>query len=264
MNNDAFKHVEGENKNESWTRLLKDLKFYDESTGSHTMYMRNRFISGALEWMAGGNGSKQDYKSLFGYTDSEWAYIWSTLCEDGAWAVPSIKDDKGSTVKANFAPEILIKFIAHELRCHIIVFDLLLQRVQFLSGNHIKSDNVVFKSPLLIYNTGGHFQSVFQEDHEYFVNYAERLESEINDTESENQQRSESTSEKESQDNKQTHSPKTARKLDTSLSQCKDSEVNVEKELFEKPKNRACVKKKVKQQKDDSIFCVETLSLIHI
>ena len=75
---------------------------------------------------------------------------------------------------------ILIKYIAHELKSHIIVFDLLLKRVQFLSGNHVKDNNVVFDSPLLLYNTGGHFQSVFQQDREYFIKYAKELEAEDN------------------------------------------------------------------------------------
>ena len=105
------------------------------------------------------------------------------MLEDGAWAVPSIKDIEGNTVKANWAPEILIKFIAHRLRIHILVFDLLLNRVQFLSANHIKDANVAFDSPLLIYSTGGHFQSVLPTDHEYFIKYARDLEAENNRTE---------------------------------------------------------------------------------
>ena len=87
------------------------------------MYMRRRFVLGAAEWMAGGNGSKQNDKQLFDYTDTDWEFIWMTMLEDGAWAVPSIKDSQGNVRKANFAPEILIKYIAHELKCHIIVFD---------------------------------------------------------------------------------------------------------------------------------------------
>jgi hypothetical protein len=153
------------------------MKFF-EGEDDHVMYLRRRFVLGASEWMAGGNGSEQNDKALFEYTDREWEFIWMTMLEDGAWAVPSIKDNDGKTVKANWAPEILIKFIAHELKCHIIVFDLLLNRVQFLSGNHVKSDNVVFDSPLLIYSTGSHFQSVFQTDHEHFINYARELEAE--------------------------------------------------------------------------------------
>ena len=98
------------------------------------------------------------------------------MIEDGAWAVPSIKDREGNYVKDNHAPELLIKYIAHDLKCNIIVFDLALNRIQFLSGNDLKDGNVVFDSPLLLYCTGGHFQSVFQIDHEYFVNYVKKLE----------------------------------------------------------------------------------------
>ena len=113
---------------------------------------------------------------MFGYTDDEWEFIWMTMLADGAWAVPSITDNEGNITKDNCAPEILIKYIAHDLRCHIIVFDLNLNRVQFLSGNHVKDNNVVFESPLVLYATGEHFQSVFQTDHEYFINYARELE----------------------------------------------------------------------------------------
>ena len=48
--------------------------------------------------MSGGNDSKQNDKELFGYSDEEWNYIWETMLEDGAWAVPSIKDDFGNTL----------------------------------------------------------------------------------------------------------------------------------------------------------------------
>ena len=40
----------------------------------------------------------------------------------------------------------------------------------------MKLNNVVFESPLLLYATGNHFQSVMQEDHEYFINLAKELE----------------------------------------------------------------------------------------
>ena len=179
MNNDAMKHNGSETKNETWTKLLQDLKFF-EGEDDHIMYLRRRFVLGASESMSGCNGSNQNDKALFGYTDEEWAFIWMTMIEDGAWAVPSIKNKEGNTIKANWAPEILIKFIAHELKCHIIVFDLLLNTVQFLSGNHVKSENVVFDSPLLLYTTGGHFQSVLPMDHEFFINYAKELEAENN------------------------------------------------------------------------------------
>ena len=63
------------------------------------MYLRRRFVLGAADWMAGNNGSLQNDKLLFDYTDAEWEFIWNTLLEDGAWAVPGIKDDKGNVMK---------------------------------------------------------------------------------------------------------------------------------------------------------------------
>ena len=148
---------------------------------NHTMYLRNRFVLGASEWLAGKYGSKRNDKNILDYTDDEWAYIWSTMLEDRAWAVPPIKDNFGNIIKQNFAPEMMIKFIAHDLKCHIVVFDLLLDRIQFVSGNHLKSNNVVFDSPLLMYTTGSHFQCVMQQDHEYFIQYAKELEANNDD-----------------------------------------------------------------------------------
>ena len=175
QNNDAFKHTAGESHNETWTQLLLDLEFFEE-VEDHISDLRRRFVFGAADWMAGNNGSLQNDKLLFGYTDAQWEYIWSTMLEDGAWAVPSITDRDGNVIKENFAPEIMIKYIAHDLRCHIIVFDLVLDTIQFISGNHLKSDNVVFDSPLMMYSTGSHFQSVFQEDHDFFVEHTKNLE----------------------------------------------------------------------------------------
>ena len=175
MENDAFKHNRGELHNETWTQLLLDLRLFDESE-DQTMALRRRFVLGAADWLAGNNGSLRNDKELLGYTDTQWEYIWNTMLVDGAWAVPGITDDKGNVIKENDAPELLIKYIAHDLRCHIIVFDLLLDRIQFISGNHLKQNNVVFQSPLLLYATGSHFQAVFQYDHEYFINLAQELE----------------------------------------------------------------------------------------
>ena len=175
LHNDALKHNGSDLKSETWTEVVRNLKFFDEED-DHIMYLRTRLVLGASEYMAGANGSKQNDKDLFDYTDDEWDYIWSTMLENGSWAVPSIKDDDGNAVKANWAPEILIKYIAHELKCHIIVFDLLLDTVQFISGNHVKDNNVVFDSPILMYSTGGHFQSVFPIDQDFFIKYAEELE----------------------------------------------------------------------------------------
>ena len=163
LNNDAFKHTTGDLNNETWTQLLLDFKFFDD-VENHNMDMRRRFVLGAADWLAGGKSSHQNDKLLFGYSDTQWEYIWTTMLEDGAWAVPGIKDTHGNTMKENYAPEMLIKYIAHDLRCNIIVFDLVLDSIQFVSGNHLKSENVVFDSPLLMYSTGNHFQSVVQEE----------------------------------------------------------------------------------------------------
>ena len=68
-----------------------------------------------------------------------------------------------------------IKFIAHDIRCHIIVFDLPSGSTQFCSGNYLKKDNVAFESPILMYSTGNHFQAVFPKDIEGFSNLASNL-----------------------------------------------------------------------------------------
>jgi hypothetical protein len=89
MNNDAFKNTAGDTHNEIWTQLLLDFKFFDDMD-DHIMDLRRRFVLGAADWMSGNNGSLQNDKLLFGYSDVQWEYIWLTMLEDGAWAVPSI------------------------------------------------------------------------------------------------------------------------------------------------------------------------------
>ena len=175
LNSDALKNNEGDEANVTWKALVKDLN-YSEDGDDNTNVLRRRWVLGSMEWMSGKNGSKQNDKELFDYTDDEWEYIWSTMMEDGAWAVPDIKDSLGNNKKANFAPEIMIKFIAHDIRCHIIICDLLLDTVHFLSANHVQDGNVAFDSPLIIYYTGTHYQAVFQKDHEFFIQYAKELE----------------------------------------------------------------------------------------
>ena len=175
LNNDAFKHNSRDANNNTWTQLLKEFKFYSEIE-NHVQHLRERFVLGAADWLAGNNGSLRNDKEILGYGDNEWHYIWMTMIKDGAWAVPAIKDSNGKIIKENHAPELLIKFIAHDLKCHIIVFDLLLNRIQFVSGNHLRLQNVIFESPLLMYATGGHFQAVFPDDHDFFINYARQLE----------------------------------------------------------------------------------------
>ena len=181
LHNEAFRHTGRERNLESWTNLLQEFKFFGEmDVHDHITFLRWRFVTGASEWLSGGHGSKQNDQNILGYTDQEWESIWSSMLEDGAWAMPSLKDNMGNHLKDNFAPELLIKFIAHDLKSHIIVFDLQLNSIQFCSGNHIKSDNVIFDSPLLLYATGSHFQAVFQKDHSFFIDLAKKLDIENN------------------------------------------------------------------------------------
>ena len=175
LNNDALRNNDRDQLNETWSKVLQELQFF-EDTDDHNMILRTRWCLGAAEWLAGEHGSKQNDKEVFGYSDTEWNYIWSTMMEDGAWAVPGVKDSEGNILKTNEAPEMLIKYIAHDLQCHIVIIDLLLNQVQFCSANHLKDGNVVFDSPILLYCTGGHFQAVFQRDHEHFIDFAHQLE----------------------------------------------------------------------------------------
>ena len=177
MNNDAFKHNGPDGETGTWTQLLKDLKIFDNSFGEfeHIMFLRKKWVLGASEWLAGKHGSLANDKILFGYTDDEWNLIWSTMIEDRAWAVPPIRSKDGKFQKENNSPEMFIKFIAHDLQCNIVVFDLFNNTVQICAGNILKQNNVKFDSPLLLYATGSHFQSVLPQDHEFFVEYANEL-----------------------------------------------------------------------------------------
>ena len=181
QDNDAFKHNNGDILNDTWATLMKNLKFWDDIE-DHVMYLRRRWVLGSSEWMSGMNNSKCNDKLVLNYSDDEWTYIWSTMIEDRAWAVSDIKDELGNILKHNYAPELFIKFIAHDLRCHVIIFDLLIDQIQFCSGNHLKSNNVIFESPLLLYYTGSHYQAVFQSNHEFFITFAKKLEAEQSPT----------------------------------------------------------------------------------
>ena len=162
-------------KSNNWANHLKDLKFW-ENMESLPTYLRRRWVGGAKEWLAGLHGSKENNMEDLGYTQGEWEYIWSTMLENGAWAVPSITDEFGNPIKDNLAPEMFIKYIAHDVQCNIVVFDLTLGDVQFCSANHLKDNNVLFEAPILLYNTGTHFQSVHPLDQEYFIQYARNIE----------------------------------------------------------------------------------------
>ena len=172
-------HNKGEELNETWTKLLKELNFYGD-IDDHTLYLRKRWVLGASQLLSGKHGSKVNDQEVYGYTENEWTFIWSTMNKNGAWSVENIRDKNGKDVKNNFAPEMLMKFIAHDIKCHIIIFDLKLNIVQFCSANHIKDNNCAFDSPLLLYYTGNHFQSVFPKNQEYFIGYAKQLEKEYN------------------------------------------------------------------------------------
>ena len=175
LNDDALKHSGADDLNQTWVQLIQKLKVW-EDMDNHLMYLRTRWVLGCSEWLAGMHGSKENDKEKLGYTDDEWTFIWSTMAEDGAWAVPPIKTTNGEIIRQNNAPELFIKYIAHDIQCHIIVIDLSLNRVQFCSANHLKDDNVKFDSPLLLYTTGGHFQAVHQKNHEFFVKFVDDLE----------------------------------------------------------------------------------------
>ena len=153
---------------------LEELKI-SEYSGNLPTYLRRRWVSGGKEWLSGKHGSKENDKEIFGYSDTEWDYIWSTMMADGAWSVPQITDNHGNPIKDNLAPELLIKFVAHDVRCHIVIFDLALNIVQFCSANHLKDNNVIFDAPILLYTTGTHFQALFPLNHDYFVQYARNL-----------------------------------------------------------------------------------------
>ena len=84
MNNDAFKHTPGDLNNRIWTELLHDLKFFDNDIDDHIMYLRQTFVVGAADWLAGNNGSLQNDKLLFNYSDEEWNYMWTSMMVDGA------------------------------------------------------------------------------------------------------------------------------------------------------------------------------------
>ena len=177
LNNEGFRHTDG--GTDEWTVLLKDLKFYDNTMDEvqHIQFIRNRWVLGASEWLAGNNGSKENDQSLLGYSNKEWNYIWATMIENGAWDVPSVKDRKGNFLKENQAPEMMIKYIAHDLQCNIIIFDLFNNTVEFCSGNQLLDHNIKFNSPLLLYTTGSHFQSLLPTNHDFFIRYAIELQS---------------------------------------------------------------------------------------
>ena len=146
---------------------------------NYTSYLRHGWVVGAKDMLAGKYGSLQNFKDIFQYLDSEWNYIWSTLIQDKAWDVPHIKDIEGNILKHNYLPELLIKYIAHAIKCHIVIIDLQLGMKQFYSANNLKRNNAKFDLPILMYYTGNHLQSVHILDHKYLIAYAKCQDSEL-------------------------------------------------------------------------------------
>ena len=94
---DVVKDTLKQDLTRSQTKHLEDLGF--GQTFFNQDYIKNlriKFVVEASEWLAGKYGSKQNEKSNFGYNDEEWEWIWSTMIEDGAWAVPALTDREGN------------------------------------------------------------------------------------------------------------------------------------------------------------------------
>ena len=154
-------------ENSAWQYIME----CKENNIKYINTLRQKWVLGARQWMAGMNGSLQNHKLMFGYSDEEWSFIWSTMSEDGAWDVPSIKDSHGVEIKENYGPEMMIRYIAHDLKCHILVFDQQLDIIQFCSGNYLQKNNTICDIPLILYSTGNHFQTVIALRNHSFVEY---------------------------------------------------------------------------------------------
>ena len=93
LHNEAFRHTGAEKEIESWTQLLQSLRLWDDlDTHQLLQFLRHRFVTGASDWLSGNHDSKQNDKETLGYTDEEWERIWTPMLEDGAWALPHLKD----------------------------------------------------------------------------------------------------------------------------------------------------------------------------
>ena len=146
--------------------------------------------------------------------------------EDGAWAVPSIRDHDGNVLKENQAPELFLKYIAHDLKCNILVVDLYNNTVELCSGNQLLDNNVKFDSPLILYTTGSHFQSVFPKDHEFFISYVKELETKYSMSPRADKQEMEGSSEYEENERKQDSSTQEINKRKTTIREMTPSKKN--------------------------------------
>ena len=136
--------------------------------------MRAAFVQHAEQVLCGREGSSQNLKEIYNYTDTEWVYIWSLLRSPGTWEVPDITDDDGKVVKLNQAPEMMLLAIADYLQADIVVFDLHNKTVQRNLANSCREGNKLWRQPLLLYynRQGTHYQSLLSQDTEGFVSFS--------------------------------------------------------------------------------------------
>ena len=245
LNNELFKS----NNREEWNNLIIKLGLNKRDV-NHVHYLRQRWVAGASEWMAGKNGSLQNHKELFGYDDDEWYHIWSTMKANGAWNAPPLKDHSGNIIKENYAPEILIKYIAHELKCHLIIFDLQLWDIQFCSGNYLEKDNVLFDTPLILYATGNHFQTVMPIDSKVFIDLANQLENETGNIAEERNEAKTSVASKPSNNIQNRHTEVKEQTLSLEELKCIKHKTPQEKKLYDKLRKQAQRSKKSLEEKE--------------
>ena len=143
----------------------------------------------------------------------------------------------------------MIKYIAHALRCHIIVFDLQLGISQFCSANYLKADNVTFNSPLLLYSTGNHFQSVLPIDHKIISDLALRLENQNLRNDSIEMQ-SQSHSQKEVYGQNETSKTKIGINSTLEDLKCIKNKTESQKKLYERLRKQEQRKKKTIEEKN--------------
>ena len=86
-------------------------------------------------------------------------------------------------------------------------------RIQFCSGNFLKDDNIIFESPLILYATGNHFQSVFQKDHEYFIQLSHQLDMDNKSENVENSEQNDTTSRSTSYNNMMEKTPEQSEEI---------------------------------------------------
>ena len=92
---DGVNNILGAELTISQNEHLENLGFnHIQYIPEHIKNLRTTFVLEASEWLAGKHGSTKNEKLQFGYTDKEWEWIWSSMIEDGAWAVPALTDSE--------------------------------------------------------------------------------------------------------------------------------------------------------------------------